>query len=534
MGKNTEIKTRLQKLAGDPAPGIPDRTDFGDLSGLEPGKFYDMVAQAHAADRAGLHTDYRIGDPGTGLLSWALPRGIPAPGEKRLAVQQPVHAHAYADFEGEIPEGYGKGTVTTERRGRILVTRNSPGVIQFTVDSRRPERYTLRQTGDRQWLLINSRPPQGPAAEKSKMQVLTPEEAMSVVRSVESVVQPKIDGALTRATFGKNLELFSPRKSAIDGQPIVYTEKVTGGRPEADPALKGIEAEGEVYGLRKGKAIPVSELSGILNSRLEKARTSAEDRKIQLRVALHNVLGDAPYSDKLKTLGDIAARHPEVFDVVESVRGPRAAQGLLDRVIRKRHPLTEEGIVVHPEMGPALKVPLNTERDVHITGFYPGEGSRAATVGGFEYSLEPGGPVAGRIGSGIPNDLLQAIAEDPQSFIGRRARVMSLGGPTEKGNLRAGRLLALHEDYQDPVPGVGGADTSVLPVLKRIKAAGDARDWRAKDHLTRLLMMNSPGDFNVDSRKGDILGLTHTPTGFRIHAPLSVVSDLVGPEVSGQ
>ncbi len=63
------------------------------------------------------HFDFRLEKDGV-LKSWALPRSFPIhEGEKRLAIAVDDHSLEYADFEGEIVEGYGKGKVALWDRG---------------------------------------------------------------------------------------------------------------------------------------------------------------------------------------------------------------------------------------------------------------------------------------------------------------------------------------------------------------------------------------------------------------------------------
>ncbi|MBU0959637.1 MAG: 3'-phosphoesterase, partial [Nanoarchaeota archaeon] len=68
-----------------------------------------FVIQSHKARTD--HYDFRLEMEGV-LKSWALPKRPPrAKGTKRLAIRVEDHLKSYASFEGEIKEGYGKGTV---------------------------------------------------------------------------------------------------------------------------------------------------------------------------------------------------------------------------------------------------------------------------------------------------------------------------------------------------------------------------------------------------------------------------------------
>ena len=80
------------------------------------------VIQEHLAERAGKHYDLRI-KIGDRAYSWALPKGLPKRGEKRLAILQPPHTTAYMAFQGRIKGGYGKGQVRITDGGNIEITR---------------------------------------------------------------------------------------------------------------------------------------------------------------------------------------------------------------------------------------------------------------------------------------------------------------------------------------------------------------------------------------------------------------------------
>ena len=141
---------------GKAAEGIPDRENYGDTSKIPLNTLLTYVDQLHEARRAGTHHDIRFGD--RELFSWAGRRGLPAPGERAGLFQQPLHSPEYANFEGEIPEGYGAGRVTTHDKGNVTVTEAGPDKIKFTLTHKEPlEHYTMIRTEGKgnPWLTIN-------------------------------------------------------------------------------------------------------------------------------------------------------------------------------------------------------------------------------------------------------------------------------------------------------------------------------------------------------------------------------------------
>jgi len=94
------------------------------------------VIQEHLAKRAGKHCDLRIQRiNGNVLESWALPRcRIPEKmGEKVLAIRTKPHSRLWLYFEGEIGEGYGKGTVKILQKGLANILNWGPHYLHFNI-----------------------------------------------------------------------------------------------------------------------------------------------------------------------------------------------------------------------------------------------------------------------------------------------------------------------------------------------------------------------------------------------------------------
>ncbi len=98
-----------------------------------------FVVQSHFAKKH--HWDFRLEMNGV-LKSWAIPK---TPSElksknkkvKRLAIQVDDHALSYADFEGEIKEGYGKGTVKIWDKGPYELISKDSKKIEFELHGKK-------------------------------------------------------------------------------------------------------------------------------------------------------------------------------------------------------------------------------------------------------------------------------------------------------------------------------------------------------------------------------------------------------------
>ena len=454
------------------AVGIPQTTEFGNVNALKPGRIYDLSIQRHKADQAGEHIDFRIGDPEIQLLSWAIPKAkLPEPNERLLAVQQPLHEYDYGTFEGRIEEGYGKGDVKLEKYGKVLVTDIGPNKIHLTIISDRyPTRLTLFRPNnfkDKDWLILNNTPNKPIDYEKIHMKQIGEDKLKDFLEqhSSESIfASPKIDGAhvIILIKDGK-LEVFSYRISKVHGGNILHTERLFTIRPKVKipERLNNTILKGELYAVRrKGdveEILPVNELSGLLNSSIYKTYQDAARKNVRFKIGLFDIYkhGDmiidpeaVDYKERLRLVREFLPQlDKNIFHVIEPVEGVEQIIKLWDIVKNGKHPLTTEGIVLYPSKGYPIKLKTLQERDVYIREILPGQGKyKGNAAGGFTYSLEPNGPIIGHVGTGFSDELRREMWEDPDEFIGRRARVKFLE-QLPSGALRAPVFLALHEDY---------------------------------------------------------------------------------------
>jgi len=119
-----------------------------------------FVVQEHKARN--LHWDLRLEMNGV-LKSWAVPKQPPLrQGIKRLAVQVEDHDLSYIDFEGEIAEGYGKGTVKIWDSGTYeLESKHAEKIVVVLHGEKLKGRYCLvkfKKAGDKNWLFFKIMP----------------------------------------------------------------------------------------------------------------------------------------------------------------------------------------------------------------------------------------------------------------------------------------------------------------------------------------------------------------------------------------
>lgn len=384
------------------------------------------------------------------MYSWATRKELPSSHSERIGLfRQPMHSREYGEFEGEIGEGYGKGTVTIHLKDKALVSAVHPdGSISITTAGAKPTRYRLIPTKNDGWIMARGRDPESPLHTKEHMKTMSVDDAVSELERFDGAarLQPKIDGALQILRMAKDRpEVFSHRVSKKTGRPLVHTERLFGSSPRLNVPedLRDKEFLGETYAVDKdGKVLPPQKLGGYLNSTLGK---SIEDRlanSVKLRMALHDIAGDTrPYEQKLADMQRVAAMFPDTVEVTEDITDKAKALKTLRDIQAGHHPKTSEGVIIRDHNGVPKKVKFSEEDDVWVRDVFPGEGKFSGGPGGFTYSTSQDGPIVGRVGTGF-DDATRASLSD---YIGRVARVRS-HGKFDSGALRTPSLLAFHED----------------------------------------------------------------------------------------
>lgn len=88
-----------------------------------------FVVHEHDAKKAGLHYDLRL-ESNSILKDWAFRKAPPeSMGIKRFGIAQEDHDLLWLDFEGEIREGYGAGTMKIWDRGFYEVIKKTDKAI---------------------------------------------------------------------------------------------------------------------------------------------------------------------------------------------------------------------------------------------------------------------------------------------------------------------------------------------------------------------------------------------------------------------
>lgn len=451
------------------APGIPSKEISHELPKVKKPTTWQFVVHDHHAERRGRHFDLRLADPSTGFAhSWAMPAKWPEPGERTWAIQQPTHTMKYMDFEGVISDGYGKGTVFKHARDKVEVVSAEPGHINFNVyRGTGPEEYTLHRIDDRKWQLYNRtihrKAVELPDTRPPYREVKVPE-ADKHIDDPNYMASAKIDDAHNLFVFpasGEQIRVVSyrPAKKTKTGV-IEHTQKIPSVfGVKTPPGMGGTILRGGIYAMNPetGKATDAKDIAGMLNANVW---TSREKQKVhgELVPVLYDVvkykgrnMEMSSYGEKLKVLREVADSLP--FSLPRMAFSAEDKKKLLSDIRKGHVPETKEGVVfwnLREGSKPPVKTKFVNDHDVYIKDFFPGEGKyRNNAVGGFLYSHDPDGPIVGRVGTGLSDELRRDMFEHPDRYRNLVARVTAQQ-QYSSGALRAPAFQDWHLDKNEP------------------------------------------------------------------------------------
>jgi len=447
------------------APGIPRRGIMKPIRSAEKEE-WQLGIQEHQALRAGKHYDLRIADDQRGVAhSWAL-RKLPEPGQKVLAVRQSDHTPEYMGFRGKIKEGYGAGTVKRKRLEPVEVVSSSPSKITFNAyPGKDIEEFALfKVTGDN-WLLYNKTPGKNykVPTSKPKYKEIKPG---NVDMDGPEVMQAKIDGAhntfLLKAR--QPVRAFSYRPSERKTGPIQHTDRIEDMRYTKAPGyLDDTVVRGETVAIdTKGRALPARELGGILNANVFKGRKKLDKRNAKLLNYIFDVVKfkghdyeDKPYDEKKEILEAVARAMPHIFKLPPEARTPDEKKALYRKILKKKEPLTSEGVVLWDPMSnkAATKVKFKPEYDVRIKEIFSSK--RKGEAGGIVFDEVDGKKISkpARVGTGFSRKLKEHMMKYPEKYQGLVAKVEAME-QLPSGALRAPSFQGFHVDKNEDLPSI--------------------------------------------------------------------------------
>jgi len=435
-----------------------------------PGSGTSFVIQKHAARR--LHYDFRLEHDGV-LVSWALPKGVPALGEKNhLAVHVEDHPVEYGSFSGDIPKGeYGAGHVDIWDHGEYEVEkfRNDEviAVLHGAPDGGlggEPVKVALIQTkqgGDEKNWLIHRMELEKPARSAAKKAAGMPAKASSsAASSPEKAASPHSGArsaprdASTKAK--KSTREFKPMLATLGNERTAPSENVAvemkwdgvrvlayvrGGETRL-VSRNGIDItttypefaelgertgghdvvlDGEVIGVNK-RGLPDF---GLLQQRMRLTKPGDVERVrkgVPVRFMLFDVLefdgedvtGET-YEDRRRMLENAVRSEGDILV-------PPEFDGTVAEGLDRARELRLEGVMVKDRSAQYrvgkrseawIKVKLHRTQEVVVAGWRPGNGRRAGTVGSLLLGIpgKDGLAYVGRVGTGFNDRTLSELSE---------------------------------------------------------------------------------------------------------------------------
>ncbi|CAN5575989.1 DNA ligase D [soil metagenome] len=405
-----------------------------------------FVVQKHHAQR--LHFDLRLEHSGV-LKSWAVPREPSvAPGSRRLAVQTEDHPIAYAEFEGEIPEGeYGAGSMLIWDRG-YWTSETDPesglaeGKLDFLMHGEKLQgRWTLVRTGQKSdrrdqqdnWLLIkrtdrtrrSGSRNDGATTPESDVLELYPGELRGAVRAQLPLrPAPQLATLATEAPSGDGW-LNEPKLDGyrlicrIDNQHVTLFTRNGNDWTDRFPGIvdraRRLPCNAAVL---DGEAV-IYDASGVTN--FQRLQSAIRDRDQGIVLVVFDVLHldgwnlqDVPLSSRKPLLQRLLSTAPDSFRFGDYVVGQGPA------FFRQACKMGLEGVIAKRALGAYregrsqswLKLKCLQRQEFVIVGFTEPSGSRsgfgALLLGVSERHGEPF-RYAGKVGTGFDETTLRSV-----------------------------------------------------------------------------------------------------------------------------
>lgn len=424
------------------APGIPKKGKVSKFREIKNPEMWKFSIQKHTTNlerkKPKIHWDLRLGDKKTGRAhSYALPKGLPEPGQKTLAIIQSDHTIPYMSFEGVIREGYGKGKVELKESDPVLITKSSPKEIRFSIINKKYEQnYILRKWKEKKWLLQNITN----TKKKRNILVVRPKYNETILNEIdlsneEEILLPKLDGSYSALNIDEEgrVKAYSHRESK-DKNPIQYSAKL--------PYLDNIKFPKEFSGTtlrsellafnpKTKRVIKAEEVSGILNSSPLKARKTQKIKgsliPFVFDIAEYKGINveNLSYKERRKLVKEVVseAKKLKVIPIVET---PREKSNLIRAVKQNRFGLTREGVIIINYNKPKAKFSKSKIKsiiDVKIIGFTEGIGRLKNKGIGSLIVLLPGSRTPTKIGTGFSDKLRKDIYKNWDNYKSRIAEI---------------------------------------------------------------------------------------------------------------
>ena len=393
------------------------------------------VVQEHNAERAGLHYDFRFEHNNT-LLSWA-GRKMPAANEIRGFFRQSDHDISYFDFEGIIPNGYGKGTVKIVERGTCLykIENDHISMILYPDNGNRYEMTLIQLKGKGDpWLFSNhtiSRPEFWKERANYKLAPIDKD-----VWNKNYYVTEKYDGANYFMVINdKGKVSFISRRISVDGNTIHKEDQLIHISSQKIPKKYwGHVIQGEIYHDRGA-----SFASGILNSKPPRAINTQNEFGHLKFVPFDCDIESTPIEKRiwLEELCELEYIHQPL--ILKSKHD-------LDNVLNRGG---EGAVAIDLNTGEIWKIKKEDYFDLIVVEITRGKGRNKNRLGAL-IGKDPSTGSLTNVGTGFSDSQREEIYLHKERYIGQKFRTTGME-KTDKGSIRAPRFKDWHPESDIPV-----------------------------------------------------------------------------------